>query len=58
MFNSSKKACSSITTLMFVGFCAEKSCSSFAGTLGKVYDADGEGDFDVEDAKVLLGESE
>lgn len=27
-----------------------------AGTLGGVYDADGDGDFDVEDAKVLLGE--
>lgn len=26
------------------------------GTLGGVYDADGDGDFDVEDAKVLLGE--
>ncbi|XP_047012690.1 aspartyl/asparaginyl beta-hydroxylase isoform X13 [Ictalurus punctatus] len=25
------------------------------GTLGKVYDSDGDGDFDVEDAKVLLG---
>lgn len=26
------------------------------GALGGVYDADGDGDFDVEDAKVLLGE--
>lgn len=25
------------------------------GTLGGLYDADGDGDFDVEDAKVLLG---
>ncbi|XP_056619528.1 aspartyl/asparaginyl beta-hydroxylase isoform X4 [Triplophysa dalaica] len=28
------------------------------GTLGGLYDADGDGDFDVEDAKVLLGLSE
>ncbi|XP_067256375.1 aspartyl/asparaginyl beta-hydroxylase isoform X5 [Chanodichthys erythropterus] len=28
------------------------------GTLGGVYDADGDGDFDVEDAKVLLGLTE
>ncbi|KAK3567446.1 hypothetical protein QTP86_020007 [Hemibagrus guttatus] len=28
--------------------------NSVVGTLGKVYDADGDGDFDVEDAKVLL----
>lgn len=32
-------------------------CSLISGTLGKVYDADGDGDLDVEDAKVLLGES-
>uniref|UniRef100_A0AAR2IV60 Un-named hu7910 n=1 Tax=Pygocentrus nattereri TaxID=42514 RepID=A0AAR2IV60_PYGNA len=31
--------------------------NSVVGTLGGVYDADGDGDFDVEDAKVLLGES-
>lgn len=29
---------------------------SMKGALGGVYDADGDGDFDVEDAKVLLGE--
>ncbi|XP_060730190.1 aspartyl/asparaginyl beta-hydroxylase isoform X7 [Tachysurus vachellii] len=29
--------------------------NNVVGTLGKVYDADGDGDFDVEDAKVLLG---
>ncbi|KAL6490424.1 hypothetical protein MHYP_G00007690 [Metynnis hypsauchen] len=29
--------------------------NSVVGTLGGVYDADGDGDFDVEDAKVLLG---
>ncbi|XP_072544091.1 aspartyl/asparaginyl beta-hydroxylase-like isoform X2 [Salminus brasiliensis] len=29
--------------------------SNVVGTLGGVYDADGDGDFDVEDAKVLLG---
>lgn len=28
--------------------------SAFIGKLG-IYDADGDGDFDVEDAKVLLG---
>ncbi|XP_058250672.1 aspartyl/asparaginyl beta-hydroxylase isoform X3 [Hemibagrus wyckioides] len=28
--------------------------NNVVGTLGKVYDADGDGDFDVEDAKVLL----
>lgn len=32
--------------------------NSVAGALGRVYDADGDGDFDVEDAKVLLGLSE
>ncbi|XP_051948302.1 aspartyl/asparaginyl beta-hydroxylase isoform X2 [Xyrauchen texanus] len=31
---------------------------SVAGTLGGVIDADGDGDFDVEDAKVLLGMTE
>uniref|UniRef100_A0A8C2EM71 Un-named hu7910 n=1 Tax=Cyprinus carpio TaxID=7962 RepID=A0A8C2EM71_CYPCA len=31
--------------------------NSVVGTLGGVYDADGDGDFDVEDAKVLLGDS-
>uniref|UniRef100_A0A4W4DVM8 Uncharacterized protein n=1 Tax=Electrophorus electricus TaxID=8005 RepID=A0A4W4DVM8_ELEEL len=30
--------------------------SSVVGTLGGVYDADGDGDFDAEDAKVILGE--
>ncbi|XP_026868924.2 aspartyl/asparaginyl beta-hydroxylase isoform X3 [Electrophorus electricus] len=29
--------------------------SSVVGTLGGVYDADGDGDFDAEDAKVILG---
>ncbi|KAL7876196.1 hypothetical protein AOLI_G00111590 [Acnodon oligacanthus] len=29
--------------------------NSVVGTLGGLYDADGDGDFDVEDAKVLLG---
>ncbi len=29
---------------------------SMKGALGGVYDADGDGDFDVEDAKVLFGE--
>uniref|UniRef100_A0A9J7YNT4 Un-named hu7910 n=1 Tax=Cyprinus carpio carpio TaxID=630221 RepID=A0A9J7YNT4_CYPCA len=31
--------------------------NSVVGTLGGVYDADGDGDFDVEDAKVLLGDT-
>ncbi|XP_060789123.1 aspartyl/asparaginyl beta-hydroxylase isoform X2 [Neoarius graeffei] len=29
--------------------------NNVVGTLGKIYDADGDGDLDVEDAKVLLG---
>ncbi|KAK7175664.1 hypothetical protein R3I93_000048 [Phoxinus phoxinus] len=32
--------------------------NSVVGALGRVYDADGDGDFDVEDAKVLLGLTE
>ncbi|XP_077057629.1 aspartyl/asparaginyl beta-hydroxylase isoform X14 [Siphateles boraxobius] len=32
--------------------------NSVVGALGRVYDADGDGDFDVQDAKVLLGLTE
>lgn len=50
-----RSAISGNTLLNLFPFCSHiHLCSSLVGKLG-IYDADGDGDFDVDDAKVLLG---